>query len=80
MDELIDEFDVTTEIGELRRLYVFQDIIPAGSFGDPHATVRGLMRVEDEEGYAVNVTVAGEYEIVALGLKAFGRAIRTQPI
>lgn len=77
MQELVDRLTVQTENGSTRTLYVYQDIIPAGSFGDPNATVRGLMSVEDEDGHAVNVLADGEYEIVALGLKATGSAIRT---
>ncbi len=55
MEKLIAEFDVITDSGEVVRLYVYQDIISAGHYGDPHATIPGLKRVVDEYGTGVNV-------------------------
>ena len=75
MEKLIGSFYAVSASGESITLCVYQDVIPAGSFGDPHATVLGLKRIEDEEGRAVNYCGNGEYEIVSLGLKLRGPLI-----
>lgn len=76
MEELIDHFDVTTDDGRQIRLFVYQQIIKAGTLDDPSATIRGLLRVEDERGHGVNVTSPGVYEILSEGVSATGRRIR----
>jgi hypothetical protein len=65
VQELVDEFDVRTDAGTIVRLYIFQDIIDAGTFQDPHATIRGLKRIVTEDGDAVNFIDENHFHIVA---------------
>jgi hypothetical protein len=67
LEKLIDQFEVVTGKGQQVRLYVYQEVTPAGSFGDPHATIPGLKRIEDEEGNGVNYIDDVTYELVASG-------------
>lgn len=67
MNELVDQFDVRTASGQIVRLYTYQDIIPAGSFGDPNATIRGLSHIVTEDGEAVNFIDHDNFHIVARG-------------
>ena len=67
MKEMIDRFEVGTEDGERHIVCVYEDVIPAGTSDDPHATIRGkLKEYRTTEGYAVNVVDAqcGVFEIL----------------
>jgi len=70
MEQLVEQFRVRTERGEVETLRIYQQIIPAGSFGNPNATIKGMMRVEDEDGNGVNRIDDDSYEIVARGIMA----------
>lgn len=70
MRELVDEFDVRTETGQVVRLFEFQDIINAGTKDDPHGTIRGLKTLVTEDGHAVNFVDENRFHLVARGLDA----------
>lgn len=68
MDEqLIEEFNTRDPQGGVVRLYVYQQIIRAGTFQDPHATIPGLKRIETEDGDAVNFIDDQTFVRVATG-------------
>ena len=54
MEELIESFDVEDERGEVHRIYIYQEIIDAGTIKDPNATIRGMKRIVMENGEPVN--------------------------
>lgn len=67
MEELIEQFDTRAPSGNLVRLYVYQEMIDAGTFQNPNATIPGLKRVETEDGDGVNYVDAQTYLRVATG-------------
>lgn len=66
-EELIEEFNTHAPDGRTVRLYVYQDIIHAGTFQDPHATIPGLKRIETEDGDAVNYIDEQTFTLVVTG-------------
>ncbi|MEA3031179.1 MAG: hypothetical protein QOG13_2504 [Sphingomonadales bacterium] len=70
MRELIDEFDVRTETGQVLRLFEFQDIINAGTKDDPHATIPGMKSIVTEDGREVNFIDENTFHIVSRGQDA----------
>lgn len=65
--ELIDEFSVRDAAGEPFSLYVYQEIVYAGTFNDPNAEIRGLARIVTEEGDPVNDLENGKFLRVSTG-------------
>jgi hypothetical protein len=70
LERLIEEFDVRTDAGQILRLYVYQDIIDAGSHDDPHATLPGLKRIVTGNGDPVNLIDEETFDLVTRRCKA----------
>ena len=65
----MDEFEAISDDGVEVTIVMFEDRIPAGSFSDPGASVRGkLLDVRTADGYAVNMIDNDTFEIVNNGL------------
>ncbi len=67
MEELVEQFDVHAPGGQLVRPYVYQEMIDAGTFQNPNATIPGLKRVETEDGDGVNYVDEQTYFRIATG-------------
>lgn len=67
MEKLIEQFDTRAASGQVVRLYVYQQIIDAGTFQNPNATIPGLKRIETEDGDGVNYVDPQTYLRVATG-------------
>ena len=52
--DLIAEFDVRTDDGEVIRLHVYREQLNAGAMGDPHKTVPGIPEIRTADGISVN--------------------------
>lgn len=66
-EQLIEEFDTRASDGRMERLYVYQQIIDAGTLDDPHATIPGLKRIETADGHAVNFVDDQTFTLVSTG-------------
>ncbi len=60
-------FDAIDEDGNAHTLHCYQEMIDAGTFDNPNATIPGLMEIETDDGRKVNHKGKGEYEIVQTG-------------
>lgn len=68
MEELIEEIDCVDDHGRSQIVYVYEEIIPAGHFKDPHATIKGMKRAQLENGQPVNYRGEDGFETLS-GLK-----------
>ena len=64
-EKLVEQFDARNANGQVYRLYVYQDIIDAGTFDDPHATLPGMKRIVTGQGQHVNFIDDNTFKIVA---------------
>ncbi|MEQ1509030.1 MAG: hypothetical protein ABL909_01350 [Sphingopyxis sp.] len=64
-EKLVEQFDTRKANGQVVRLYVYQDMINAGTSDDPHATIPGMKRIETGQGQYVNFIDENTFKIVA---------------
>ncbi|HEX8400310.1 MAG TPA: hypothetical protein VF628_01250 [Allosphingosinicella sp.] len=67
MEEFVEMIATRDDNGETTYLRVYQHVTPAGTFQDPHATIKGLKRIETEAGDAVNYINPETYKVVTTG-------------
>ena len=63
-EKLVEQIDTRKANGQVVRLYVYQDVIDAGSMDDPHATLLGMKRIVTGQGQNVNFIDDNTFKIV----------------
>jgi putative component of toxin-antitoxin plasmid stabilization module len=61
-------FTASGDDGRQYTVYIYTDVIDAGTFGDPNAVVEGLKELRTSDGMAVNHRQKGEYQVVQTGV------------
>jgi hypothetical protein len=61
-------FTAYDDFGQEHVIYIYTDIIDAGSNTNPHATIEGMKELLTESGECVNSKENGVYEVVSSGL------------
>jgi len=59
----IGEFIAQDSAGKSYTILVFQDIVDAGTRGDPHAELRGVRSLKTAAGERVNYVEKGKYRV-----------------
>jgi hypothetical protein len=62
-ETLVEQFDTRKANGQVVRLYVYQDMIDAGTFDNPHATLPGMKRIVTSQGQHVNFIDENTFKI-----------------
>jgi hypothetical protein len=63
-EKLVEQFDTRKANGQVVRLYVYQDVIDAGTRDDSHATLLGMKRIVTGQGQHVNFIDVNTFKIV----------------
>ena len=66
-ERLIEQFNTRNDNGDLVRLSVYQQVIDAGHYKDPHATIPGVKRIVTEDGEHVNFVDDETFTVVSTG-------------
>lgn len=72
-------FTAVDDVGESHALYVFVDILDAGTLTNPEAEVEGLQQIKTEDGQPVSRLSKGKYQVSSLPDKGFAPTILMPP-
>lgn len=64
MENLIDRFEAVSDDGQKYIVEHYQEVVPAGSYGDPRATIPGMSRYQTSSGECLNQIDSETFQIV----------------